>query len=348
MGKKHNKSLTVRKKFRVVDNLDTPEKRLEDRLFLLQLAMDEYDEFLGGTLDRSVSWYLMCSWHGLSSMQSAILIARLATLLDASQTGHKWAPYVHAHQGKHGLKIYGKKQKSKREKGPAFDIKHIRMVMRSVMTKEKLASFTDEQVLRFARTLQDIAAREEEREAKADRKDGPDSPGAVAFEDAKEYADPDALDDVNDVDDGGDIDDNIGGDNDYDIDDHTEVGIDIDAVADEEADSEAPDDDEDVGVLGETGPLNESATAEGLSGSDAVAETESDIETDGATNAVDATDDIDTMEVMGATDVTGSTHSADSSEDWNGNNRNAASRDSDDPFADVPPELKRLNLGKNR
>ncbi|WEV46983.1 hypothetical protein OZX62_01415 [Bifidobacterium sp. ESL0690] len=335
MSKKHGKKLAVRKKFRVVDNLDTPEKRLEDRLFLMQLAMDEYDEFLGGTLEHSVSWYLMCSWHGLSSMQSAILIARLATLLDASQTGHKWTPYVHAHQGKHGLKIYGKKKKSKREKGPAFDVKHIRMVMRSVMTKEKLASFTDEQVMRFARTLQDIAAREEEREAKADRKDGPDSPGAVAFEDAKEYADPDALDDVDDVDDG-DVDNNINDDiDDGGIDDHGEVGIDIDAVADEDA-----------GVLGETGPLNESPTAEGLSGSDAAAETESNIETDGATNAADATDDTDAMEVMGATDVTGSTHSSNAGEGWDGNDRNAGARNHDDPLADVP-ELKRLNLGKH-
>ncbi|WEV75582.1 hypothetical protein [Bifidobacterium sp. ESL0800] len=246
-GKKHSKKIISAKKFKIVDNLDTAEKRLEDRLFLMQMAMDEYDEYLGGTLERSVSWYLMCSWYGLSTMQSAILIARLATLLDASQSGHKWTPFVHARQGKHGLEIYARKNKSKREKGPAFDVAHIRMVMRSVMTKEKLEAITDEQVMRFARTLQSIAAREEEREAKNGRRDDPDSPGAVAFEDAKEYADPDALDDVDDIDDG--------------------IG-DVDSFDDFEGgplDSKTA---EDVGVLGETGPLNESAAAEGLSESD--------------------------------------------------------------------------------
>ncbi|WEV64254.1 hypothetical protein [Bifidobacterium sp. ESL0732] len=250
MGKKHGKKIISRKKFKIIDNLDTPEKRLEDRMSLMQMAMDEYDEYLGGTLERSVSWYLMCSWYGLSTMQSAILIARLATLLDASQSGHKWTPFVHARQGKHGLEIYARKNKSKREKGPAFDVAHIRMVMRSVMTKEKLETITDEQVMRFARTLQDIAAREEEREAKNDRRDDPDSPGAVAFEDAKEYADPDALDDVDDIDD--------------------EIG-DIDSFDDFEGgplDFGADSVDEDAGVLNETGPLNESAAAEGLSESD--------------------------------------------------------------------------------
>lgn len=235
MSKKHGKKIVSRKSFKIVDNLDTAQKRLEDRMSLMQMAMDEYDEMLGGTLDRSVSWYLMCSWHGLSTIQSAVLIARLATLLDASQTGHKWTPFVHAHQGKHGLEIYARKDKSKREKGPAFDVKHIRMVMRSVMTKDKLRTISDEQVMRFARTLQDIAAREEEREAKNDRKDSPISPGAVAFEDAKEYADPDALDDVDDVDDGGeadDIDDIDGG-----IDVEASDGLgNADAVAEDAAD----------------------------------------------------------------------------------------------------------------
>ncbi|WEV74222.1 hypothetical protein OZX74_01255 [Bifidobacterium sp. ESL0798] len=246
MSKKHGKKIVSRKKFKVIDNLDTEEKRLQDRVLLMQMAMDEYDEYLGGTLERSVSWYLMCSWYGLSTMQSAILIARLATLLDASQTGGKWKPFVHARQGKHGLEIYARKNKSKREKGPAFDVAHIRMVMRSVMTKEKLEAITDDQVMRFARTLQAIAAREEEREAKNDRRfDASDSPGAVAFEDAKEYADPDALDDVDD--------------------EAGEAGIGIDVFADEEADFEASDDEEDAGVLAETGPLNESAATEGLS-----------------------------------------------------------------------------------
>ncbi|WEV69176.1 hypothetical protein OZX73_07950 [Bifidobacterium sp. ESL0775] len=252
MGKKHGKKIT-KKNFKMVDNLDTTEKRLEDRLFLMQMAMDEYDEILGGTLERSVSWYLMCSWYGLSSMQSALLIARLATLLDASQTGHKWTPHVHAHEGKHGLEIYAKKDKSKREKGPAFDVTHIRMVMRSVMTKAKMESITDEQVMRFARTLQDIAAREEEREAKDDRKDSPDSAGAVAFEDAKEYADPDALDDVDDVDDDGGADDDeaedvdVPGDDDLDV-EASEGLDDADADAEEELDESEetgidPDDD---------------------------------------------------------------------------------------------------------
>ncbi|MDF7665658.1 hypothetical protein [Bifidobacterium sp. ESL0745] len=232
MSKKHGKKIVSRKSFKIVDNIDTAQKRLEDRMSLMQMAMDEYDEMLGGTLDRSVSWYLMCSWHGLSTIQSAVLIARLATLLDASQTGHKWTPFVHAHQGKHGLEIYARKDKSKREKGPAFDVKHIRMVMRSVMTKDKLRTISDEQVMRFARTLQDIAAREEEREAKSDRKDSPISPGAVAFEDAKEYADPDALDDVDDVDDGGEADDIDG-----EIDVEASDGLgNADAVAEDAAD----------------------------------------------------------------------------------------------------------------
>ncbi|WEV59272.1 hypothetical protein OZX67_01490 [Bifidobacterium sp. ESL0728] len=268
MSKKHgkNKKVISRKNFKIIDNVDTPEKRLEDRMSLMQMAMDEYDEYLGGTLDHSVSWYLMCSWNGLTTIQSAILIARLATLLDASQTGDKWTPFVHAHQGKHGLEIYARKDKSKREKGPAFDVKHIRMVMRSVMTKDKLATITDEQVMSFARTLRDIAVREEEREAKDDRKDGPNSPGSVAFEDAKGYADVDALDDVDDIDDGGDT--------------EGEAGIDFDAMADEEADFEPSDGDEDAGVLGETGPLSESAAAEGLPEGDAESSTESSTEGD--------------------------------------------------------------------
>ncbi|MCO6559380.1 MAG: hypothetical protein J6575_08295 [Bifidobacterium sp.] len=320
MSKKHGKKVMSRKKFKIVDNLDTNEKRLEDRLFLMQLAMDEYDEFLGGTLEHSVSWYLMCSWQGLSSMQSALLIARLATLLDASQTGHKWTPFVHARQGKHGLEIYGKKDKSKREKGPAFDVAHIRMVMRSVMTKEKLRTFTDEQVMRFARTLQDIAAREEEREAKDDRKDSPSSPGAVAFEDAKEYADPDALDDVDEVDEDGD---NEAG----------EAGLDIDAIADEEADFEASDDDEnevedeeDAGVLAETGPLNESAAAEELSDHGAIAGVDA-----GSKGEENETDSDESNSTVGGT------------ENHKTHGKHAQNKD---PLMDVP-ELKRLDLGKS-
>ncbi|MDF7640269.1 hypothetical protein PT279_01475 [Bifidobacterium sp. ESL0784] len=246
MSKKHGKKIVSRKKFKIVDNLDTPEKRIEDQLFLIRLALDEYDEYLGGTLEHSISWYLMCSGFGLSSMQSVVLFSRLAVLHDASESGDKWTPHVHAHQGKHGLEIYARKDKSKREKGPAFDIAHIRMVMRSVMTKDQMRLITDDDVMRMVHTLQDIAAREEERDTKGDRKDGPYSPASVAFEDAKEYADPDALDDVDD-DDGS-----------------AEAGIGIDVIADEEADFEASDDEEDAGVLAETGSLNESEAAEGL------------------------------------------------------------------------------------
>lgn len=154
-GKKHDK----KKHSHASHDAIAAQKKLEDRVELLERAMIEFEEALGGTQDLPVSWFLYCERAGLSMKQSEMLLTGLSSLLKACVADLSWAPHEPVRQGKNGLEFSTNYDATKGERGPAYDIEHIRLVMRSVIPEDDVARMPDSQITGFMHAIESMALR---------------------------------------------------------------------------------------------------------------------------------------------------------------------------------------------
>ncbi|WEV72293.1 hypothetical protein [Bifidobacterium sp. ESL0790] len=154
-GKKHDK----KKGSHANDDMIAAQKRLEDRVELMERAMVEFEEALGGTQDLPVSWFLYCERAGLSMTQSKLLLTGLSSLLKACISNISWAPHAPACLGENGLEFSTDFDATKGERGPAYDVEHVRLVMRSVILEDDVARMPDSQVTGFMHAIESMAIR---------------------------------------------------------------------------------------------------------------------------------------------------------------------------------------------